>query len=86
MKLTHSMNQQILERVRAIAADVFQVDSATLSADSSPETIEAWDSVQNLNLVLALEEEFGFQFAPEEMDRMKTIGQIATVVAAKRGA
>jgi acyl carrier protein len=78
------MDQPLFERVRGIAADVFQLDGATLSADSSPETIEAWDSVQNLNLVLALEEEFGFEFAPEEMDQMKTIGQIATVAAAKR--
>jgi acyl carrier protein len=62
------------------------LDSATLTADSSPQTIEAWDSVQNLSLVLALEEEFGFEFAPEEMDQMKTIGQIAAVAAAKRNA
>ena len=86
MNRTSRMNEPIFERVRAIAADVFQLDSATLTADSSPESIETWDSVQNLNLVLSLEEAFGFEFAPEEMDRMKTIGQIATVVAAKRGA
>jgi acyl carrier protein len=78
------MDQPIFDRVRGIAADVFQLETATLSADSSPETIEAWDSVQNLNLVLALEEEFGCEFAPEEMDQMKTIGQIANVAAAKR--
>ena len=78
------MDQPLFDRVRGIAADVFQLDSVTLTADSSPETIEAWDSVQNLNLVLALEQEFGFEFAPEEMDQMKTIGQIAHVAAAKR--
>ena len=48
--------------------------------------MEAWDSVQHLNLTLALEESFGFQFSPEEMDRMKTIGQIAAIVEAKTGA
>ena len=86
MNLNHRMDQPVFDRVRGIAADVFQLDSATLTADSSPETIEAWDSVQNLNLVLALEQEFGFEFAPEEMDHMKTIGQIASVAAAKRSA
>jgi len=80
------MDEPIFERVRSIAADLFQLDSGVLTPDSSPETIEAWDSVQNLNLVLAVEEEFGFQFAPEEMDQMKTIGQIATAAAAKRNA
>jgi acyl carrier protein len=80
------MDQPTFDRVRGIAADVFQLDSATLTADSSPQTIEAWDSVQNLNLVLALEEAFGFEFAPEEMDQMKSLGQIAQVASAKRNA
>ena len=78
------MDQPTFDRVRGIAADVFQLDRAALTANSCPETIEAWDSVQNLNLVLALEEEFGFQFTPEEMDRMKTIGELTGVAAAKR--
>ena len=59
------MEQLLFHRVRGIAADVLQLDIATLTADSSPATIEAWDSVQNLNLVLALDEEFGFQFTPQ---------------------
>jgi len=80
------MDQPIFDRVREVAADVLQVDSASIAADSSPETIETWDSVQNLNLVLALEATFGFEFAPEEMDQMKTIGKIAEVVAGKQPA
>jgi len=79
------MSTVILDRVRSIAADILQVDDARLSAESSPESVESWDSVQNLNLMLALEQEFGLQFEPEEMDRMKNIGQIAAVVSARRG-
>jgi acyl carrier protein len=78
------MNEPLYNRVRSIASDVFQVDSGALTTDSSPETIETWDSVQHLNLVLALEEQFGFQFAPEEMDEMRSLGQIANLISAKR--
>jgi acyl carrier protein len=80
------MNPAIFEKVRSIAADILQVKSGALSADSSPETVDTWDSVHHLNLVLALEESFDFQFSPEEMDQMKTIGQIAGFVEAKTGA
>jgi acyl carrier protein len=80
------MNPAIYEKVRSIAADMLQVKSASLRADSSPETVDTWDSVHHLNLVLALEQSFGFEFSPEEMDRMKTIGQIAGIVEAKTGA
>jgi acyl carrier protein len=79
------MNPAIFEKVRGIAADILQVKSGALSAASSPETVDTWDSVHHLNLVLALEESFGFQFSPEEMDQMKTIGQIAGIVEAKSG-
>jgi acyl carrier protein len=59
---------------------------ADVTADSSPETVGSWDSVQHLNLVLALEEEYGFQFSPEEMDQAKTVGSLACIVSAQRGA
>jgi len=69
-----------LPQVRAIAADVFGVAEEQIDRDSSPETIEGWDSIQHLNFVLALEERFGFQLSPEEMDAMKTIGRVADIV------
>jgi acyl carrier protein len=76
------MNEQVLSRVLEIATDVLQ---AGVTPESSPETIESWDSVHHLNLVLALEEEYGFEFSPEEMDQAKTVRSLALVVSAKRG-
>jgi len=77
------MNEQVLSRVCEIASDILQAD---ITPESSPDTVESWDSVQNLNLVLALEEEYGFQFEPEEMDQAKNVGSLARIVSAKRGA
>jgi acyl carrier protein len=76
------MNEQVLSRVLEIATDVLQ---AGVTPESSPETVESWDSVHHLNLVLALEEEYGFEFSPEEMDQAKTVRSLALVVSAKRG-
>jgi acyl carrier protein len=70
----------ISERVRAIAADVLVIDPGLLTDDSSPEDFDVWDSVQHLSLVLALEEQFGLQFEPEEIDRMRSIGGIVRIV------
>ena len=60
--------------VRSMASDIFGVPAAKLTADSSPETVENWDSVQHLNLVLAIEEKFGVQLSPEEIEQMKNLG------------
>lgn len=74
-----------LEPVRMAAADVFGVDPKTITASTTPEQIETWDSVQHLNLVMALETTFGIEFEPEEIDQMKSIGDIASLVEAKAG-
>lgn len=54
-----------------------------ISAESSPQSIESWDSMQHLNLVLAIEERFGLQFEPEEIEEMKNVGAAAGLVEKK---
>jgi acyl carrier protein len=66
-----------------MASDLFGVPEEHISAASSPDTIEAWDSIQHLNLVLALEEKFGLQLSPEEMEQMKSIGDVTKLVEGK---
>ena len=73
----------IFEQVRNISADLFGVPAALITAESSPETLEKWDSVQHLNLVLQLEQQFNVAFEPEEMDQMKTIGAVVALLASK---
>jgi acyl carrier protein len=68
------------EQVRNIASDIFGVPSDKITAESSPETIENWDSMRHLNLVLAVEEKFGVQLDPEDIERMKNIGAVAELV------
>lgn len=52
--------------LRQLMADVFGVDLGQITEDASIDTIEAWDSVRHLNLVLALEERFAVTFTEQE--------------------
>jgi acyl carrier protein len=74
------------ERVVRIAADVFGVSADAIGPASSPDTIEAWDSLHHLNLVLALEQEFAVQFTPEEIEQMLSIELAAALVEEKLAA
>lgn len=76
--------QPTLDRIREIAADVLGVPAASLSADSGPETVEAWDSVQHLSLVLAIEQAYELEFPPDEVDAMKTLGGFAAAIERRR--
>ena len=74
------MTAGTFERVRNIASDIFGIPADKVTAESSPETIENWDSMQHPNLVLAVEEKFGVQLDPEDIEQMKNIGAVATLV------
>jgi acyl carrier protein len=73
----------MLERTRAIVADIFEVPLERVLPDSSPDTIETWDSIHHLNLVLALEQEFGIQFSPEEIEQLLSVELIVALLAEK---
>lgn len=73
----------VLDRVRQAASDVFGVPIAELTEASSPQTIEPWDSMGHLNLVLALEQAFAVQFSPEEIAAMTTVQLAADTLTAK---
>jgi acyl carrier protein len=68
------------EQVRSVASDIFGIPVDRITAESSPETIGNWDSMQHLNLVLAIEEKFGVQLDPEDIEQMKNIGAVAALV------
>ena len=77
------MTDRLLEQVCQIVSDVFAVPLEQVDANSSPETIEAWDSMEHLNLVLAVEGRFNLQFTPEEMEQMRTVDQIVTILQSR---
>jgi acyl carrier protein len=73
----------VFDQIRTIASDLFGVPAEKITAASSPETLENWDSIQHLNLVLAVEERFGLQLSPEEIEQLKTVGDATTLVERK---
>lgn len=77
------MSLSPFERVRQIVADTFNLPPSQIQPSSSPDTIEGWDSLQHLNLTLALEQEFGAQFTPEEIEQLLSVELIADLLEEK---
>ena len=78
-----AQSKRALSKVLAVAADVFEVQESTLAAASSPDTIDSWDSLHHLSFVVALEQEFGIQFTPEEIEQLLSIDLAAALVEEK---
>jgi acyl carrier protein len=64
------------QRLASVLTDVLGPAADGFSDEDGPRTIGAWDSVNHLNLVLAVEAEFGIQFATSEIPDLLTVGKI----------
>ena len=67
------------EKLRAVIAAVLNVDLSRIGPNSSSDTIESWDSLRHMNLILALEEEFGV-ILPDEDGANATSYQLLVIV------
>ena len=66
-------------KLSAVISTVLNVDIGSIGPDSSRDTIESWDSLRHLNLILALEEEFGVTL-PDEDGANATSYQLLVIV------
>ena len=80
------MHPSILTRVQRVLADIFQIPVEQITLMSSPEIIENWDSLNHLNVVLAIEQEFGVQILPEEMEQLLSVDHIMMLLDGKLNA
>jgi acyl carrier protein len=58
------------ERIKAVMAAVFDMRDEEIDEDASPDTIRNWDSLHQMNLVVALEEEFNVSLDEQDMSNM----------------
>lgn len=56
-----------IEKYNDAFIEVFGVDNAVLNNDFSKDSVEAWDSVHQLNIIALLEESFDVMFDPEDI-------------------
>lgn len=59
------------EQLQDVFRDVFDDDEIVLTSDVSAKDIEGWDSLQHINLVIAIERRFKVKFATAEISRLK---------------
>lgn len=70
-------------RIKSVMVSVFEVDSSQINNDTSPDTLESWDSLKHMNLILALEEEFGVEFDDDDIIDMINFKMIVLILKEK---
>lgn len=56
-----------IKKLNGIFCNVFSVEESALNSDFSNNSVEGWDSVRQLSLTSAVEDEFGIMLDPEDI-------------------
>lgn len=74
---------EIMERLTAIAREVFEDPGLTLSRTTTARQVLAWDSLNHVRFVMDVERAFGIRFALGELQELKDVGVLADLVGRK---
>lgn len=75
---------EIYGRLNKIFHDVFDENSIVLSVKTSAADIDGWDSLVHIDLVVAIEVAFSIRFTSAELEVMKQVGDIVTLIQKKQ--
>ncbi|ATA77274.1 acyl carrier protein [Capnocytophaga canimorsus] len=68
------------EKIVEIMANVFEMNISDFPVEISQNTVENWDSLRHLNLIVEIEEAFDKSFEPEEISEMTSIDKIIEMI------
>lgn len=72
--------EAIYERLNRVFQDVFDDDSIMVEDATTSADIEDWDSLEHINLVSAVEKEFGIKFTMGQVVTMKNVGEMVDII------
>jgi acyl carrier protein len=74
---------KILEEITNIMRDYFDNDDLVLTMQTTAADVKGWDSLNHVNIAVAIEQRFGIRFATAEMEEMHNVGDLVNLIAAK---
>lgn len=72
--------EEIYEALDEVFEEVFDDDSIHVKPETTANDIEDWDSLEHINLVVAIENRFGIKFKMNEVTSMKNVGEMVDII------
>lgn len=68
------------DTLKDVLATVLGITADSINDDTSMDTVQSWDSIKHMNLVLAIEEEFGISIPDEDAANITSYALIRLVL------
>jgi len=76
-------SSDIIQDLQPIFSDVLDLPDLYLTAESSAQNVEGWDSLAHVTLVVAIEKRYNIKFALAELRNLKNVGEMADLIIKK---
>ena len=74
---------EIYGTLTTIFHDIFLRDDLVLSDELSAKQVPDWDSFKQIEIIIAVENQFGIKFRTREMDSLNNVGDLVRLIADK---
>lgn len=72
--------EDIFKNLNEVFCDVFDDESIKVNDKTTSNDIEDWDSLEHINLIVAVEKKFGMKFNMGEVTTMKNVGAMVDII------
>ena len=70
----------VLEKIKAILANQFDVDAETVTAETNIMEDLGADSLDVVDMLMSLEDEFDVEIPDEEIEKMRTVADVVAYI------
>ena len=75
--------EEVFERLNEVFREVFDDETIVVTDETTAEDIEDWDSLEHINLINAVEDEFDIKFEMGQIVSMTNVGEMVDVILGK---
>lgn len=76
--------KEIYDILNDVFRNVFDDEEIVVTETTTSDDIEDWDSLEHINLIVAIEKAFGIKFNIGEIHSMECVGDMAKLISAKK--
>ena len=76
--------EEVMKKLNEIFCNVFDDEMIVLTDSTNANDIEDWDSLEQINLIVNIENEFGMMFDMAEVSDLANVGEMADLIMRKQ--
>lgn len=75
--------KDIYNKLNKVFRDIFDDEDLIVNDDTTADDIEDWDSLEHINLCVAIEKKFEMKFTMAEVNNFKNVGDMVRIILEK---